>query len=364
MAEYRRDILQSNDGFRKIAVVVNSTLLAVHLILFIIFFFLKINFMAIFNVCSIILYVIMFRTAMKHTLFTYLVVSILEVMIHMIAATLCTGWETGFPLYTFSLVTVVHYAYYVHTPTPNQKWTALIASVIGGVSYLVLKAVMFRITPFYAANIIPETANKIYIFNAGIVFGIIAFVMTQFTMDIFSRERDLHSIADRDELTRMFNRHKMRDILELVQYDADIKVSNYSTAILDIDDFKLINDTYGHEAGDYVLKNIAEMMINIAEKIDFKRINVGRWGGEEFLVVQELKKADGSIDECIETIKRIKEAIYNYDFNYKGNHMHISITAGISLHKDEDSISATIKKADDRLYKGKNAGKNCIISID
>ena len=123
-------------------------------------------------------------------------------------------------------------------------------------------------------------------------------------------------------------------------------------AIIDIDDFKNVNDTYGHNCGDYVLKKIAEII-----KVSDEYVPC-RWGGEEFILIG---KSASDMDHINELMNRLREAIAKTDFVYEDNRLKITITIGIEEHTQDITIENWISRTDEKLYHGKKSGKNVVI---
>lgn len=124
----------------------------------------------------------------------------------------------------------------------------------------------------------------------------------------------------------------------------------YIIVFLDLDDFKKINDTYGHDAGDFVLSTFA----SILKKRSHKDFIVSRYGGEEFLVA--LPKFDKTF--AIEKMQEIKNLVDQNSFEYNNIRMKVTFSAGIVDRKDFKDIDSMFKKADELLYKAKNSGKD------
>jgi diguanylate cyclase (GGDEF)-like protein len=160
----------------------------------------------------------------------------------------------------------------------------------------------------------------------------------------------LEEISRKDPLTNISNR---RDILEKIEYETLRFERNKKTFCLvmgDIDHFKAVNDRYGHECGDHVLRELVETIITGLRKQDI----VGRWGGEEFiLLLPETLINGGKV-----AAEKIRRKIAQKEFIYNNKIIPVTITFGVSEYSIEKDIDECIKEADTALYKGKNKGRN------
>ncbi|SMF62895.1 diguanylate cyclase [Alteromonadaceae bacterium Bs31] len=129
-----------------------------------------------------------------------------------------------------------------------------------------------------------------------------------------------------------------------------------SLAICDIDFFKKINDTYGHQAGDRVLKLIARVVSTRLRKVDF----VARYGGEEFVIL--LPETDPK--QAKQVLDKIRQAIASAAFRFKDKPVKITISFGIADFMSEDSVESTFSRADKALYQAKSQGRNCCVLSD
>ena len=164
----------------------------------------------------------------------------------------------------------------------------------------------------------------------------------------------LEKIARTDPLTHLSNR---RDILEKMNYEKDRFERNakpFTIVISDIDDFKSINDNYGHYCGDYVLKTISKLFTTSLRKQDI----CARWGGEEFLLFLPETNLKGGLTIS----EKIREEIANTKIKYKDVTLKISMTFGVCVYNQLVDINKCISKADKALYKGKHSGKNKVLS--
>lgn len=166
-------------------------------------------------------------------------------------------------------------------------------------------------------------------------------------------QRSLRAIVEQDPLTELFNRRSADRKLKQIVKKSETQDTPYSIAMGDIDFFKNVNDTYGHDAGDMVLKSVAEVLRANMRNSGF----VSRWGGEEFLLVFD---HDG--EECArQVLEKILDEIRAMEVSYEEKVIRVTMTFGIAQGHSSVPSENTIKKADDKLYVGKQTGRNRII---
>ncbi len=153
-----------------------------------------------------------------------------------------------------------------------------------------------------------------------------------------------------DELTQTYNRSFLRDFLK------KIDPSKYQILMFDIDFFKKINDTYGHEAGDYILSEVAQTIKKVIRDNDI----IIRFGGEEFLIFIHKDINDEKLTK--EIAYRLRKSIEKREFDYNGTIIKVTTSIGVTLHpQNYKSISEAIKKADEMLYLAKGKGRNRVV---
>ena len=153
-----------------------------------------------------------------------------------------------------------------------------------------------------------------------------------------------------DFLTKLLSKRTIEQELAVVESAYKRYGIDYSLVFFDLDNFKMINDTFGHDAGDTILKELGKILNQNKRDVDL----VGRFGGEEFLAI--LQKTD--LKGAITFAENIREAIENHKFLYKDERIFVTISAGIASRKDFESKEETLKNADSMLYNSKNAGRN------
>ncbi len=156
-----------------------------------------------------------------------------------------------------------------------------------------------------------------------------------------------------DPLTGLSNRRGMIDHM-LIELSRIERTSNPGGLLLsDIDNFKNINDSYGHDYGDYVLKEVSDIMKESMRNQDM----LARWGGEEFL----LFFVDSDIDGAFKAGEKIREAIANHEFVFNDITHRVTMTFGLTLILGNKELDYYIKQADLALYEGKESGKNRVV---
>jgi len=165
------------------------------------------------------------------------------------------------------------------------------------------------------------------------------------------RELDLEKLANYDMLTMIYNRRYLFQILNDEYEKAKILDINFTIALLDLDNFKLVNDTFGHCIGDDVLKKV---VLVIKEYLREKDI-VGRYGGEEFLIIFP----DSYLDEVISILRKVRQGIEDIEWEIANLKSTVSIGA---VDYRGQSLEKMIQEADYYLYEAKHQGKNKIES--
>lgn len=165
--------------------------------------------------------------------------------------------------------------------------------------------------------------------------------------------RSLYTLVEQDSLTFLSNRRSGDRQLREIMADSFAKGVPFCVAIGDIDFFKHINDTYGHDCGDLVLKNVAAILRSHMHGIGF----AARWGGEEFLLVFK----NMNPDEALASLNQLLETIRSTENEYDGQIIKVTMTFGITPG-NAGSVKDLLRNADQKLYQGKTGGRDRIIS--
>lgn len=160
----------------------------------------------------------------------------------------------------------------------------------------------------------------------------------------------IQKLAAHDELTGLVNRRRMTEILRDHMHNQEREPTGFSIAMLDLDHFKKINDSYGHAVGDDVLSGFAEAARQTLRKADV----LSRWGGEEFLLLMpETNNGDPNIG-----IERLRHLLGTLQISEGAPELRVTFSAGISRYIQGEKVLETIKRADDALYAAKAGGRN------
>ena len=163
--------------------------------------------------------------------------------------------------------------------------------------------------------------------------------------------KELENSSNLDSLTKVLNRRALTAYLDNLCSKQDVNQELYML-IIDIDDFKSINDSYGHIAGDKILIFIA----NIFRKTLRDGDKIFRYGGEEFVII--LNRLD--FTACMEIASRILNLVSNNKLVYKGESLHVTVSIGVTSYQKNDTPDSIIHRADKALYQSKATGKNRI----
>ena len=176
-----------------------------------------------------------------------------------------------------------------------------------------------------------------------------------FKMKYQYTEKEFMSVLD--GLTGLYNRRQFEINLEQEYNRSKRHMSEFSLAILDIDFFKKVNDTYGHQYGDYVLKSVADLM-----KASFRKTDLlYRYGGEELVIIMP----ETNIEGAIIPVQRLRRSVEEFDFNYNGVKAKVTVSMGLTMNYQEfNSAQQLLKSADEALYKAKESGRNRVILHD
>lgn len=333
----------------------------VHVAITVRFFSLNYTILYIYNFLSIIFYLVIGTVLPKREQYyaAYLC-SYCEILFHSVFATLLAGWEWGYMIYILALIPVAFYLAYSTPQFGRSAAKPFLFSFIAMCVFILTRVFSVYIEPIYTWRKFDQNLTIAYNLNCGLAILMLIYFSVLFTVEIRRNEIQLESqneiltaISSKDPLTGLLNRRSMDiHLMEAVNI-AKTKGKLFSVIIGDIDDFKKVNDTYGHNVGDDVLINVSNI---IRSQIPEDAV-VCRWGGEEILIlIHDKSNAAFSVAEGI------RKAIGASETKSEDISIHITMTFGIAEYTPGLSLTKLVSIADDNLYKGKNEGKDKVVA--
>lgn len=300
---------------------------------------------------SFLVFILLFVISYFMKTFSILVLFNISMIIWMTESIKYFGWDIGVQHFLLLLLILCFFSSYQH-----YKLKIIIAAVFCG-----LRIYLF----FMCKQILPDVTlnnvmgNLLQIVNTLFIFWCISVICFFFSKDskelegkLIAYNEQLKEQANTDTLTKLYNRRKAMECLtNLTQMTSYQK--SFSVCICDIDFFKSVNDNYGHDFGDLVLKNISEIMQEELKEIGF----AARWGGEEFLIV--FPNING--DQAFVNLEKLRLKIKNLQIKGNNQDIKITMTYGLTEYDFMNGLEATIKEADQKLYMGKAAGRDRIV---
>lgn len=345
------------DKYRFISVV----LAFIHIALCICFYLYEYPILFIYNIFAVILYLIMgfrFTALREYALMYYCCYA--EITFFSSFATLLAGWDWGFMIYLIALTPVSFYLAYSSPQFGHGIKKPFFFASLSMVVFVITRILSTRITPLYTERIFDQHMTLMYSVNAIISFFALLLFSILFTIEIRQNEIRLEeqyslleSVSSKDPLTGLFNRRSMDKYLitALEQSKGDGLV--FSVILGDIDDFKRVNDTYGHNIGDQVLIQVAKTISENASE----GCRVCRWGGEEILIfIPENETV------TYEVAEKIRQSIEQIRVPFSADYVSVTMTFGIAEYSPGLPFNKLVSIADNRLYYGKRHGKNQVVS--
>lgn len=326
----------------------------VHTIYLAIFITSKLNILCAFECVNIIAYMLL-GFAVQNRMFP-LMLSVLHMGVFSTFAvgTIMFGWAYGFEFVLLCILILEEHFMYRNRNTPHLLRAA------GVILLLVVGIVSGYYTPPYAEALVLWQRNVLFVTNI-VVFavGILACAIiggqsnSVAVMILEEKANYLQRLAETDPLTNLLNRRSMLTRLETAIEHSSQSGEPLCVVMCDIDDFKTINDTYGHSSGDFVLRMLAETITEYLGDNDA----VCRWGGEEILILLE----NTSLAQAKEIVNGLRRAVETAPFVYCGRILSITMTMGITQCWEGATVPELIAQADMLMYAGKRRGKNCVV---
>lgn len=326
----------------------------VHILLVFIFRIIGSVPMTIYNMCSVAGYLLCLPLIKRNALgwvFAYICV---EVPVHSFLAIYTAGWDFGFAMYLIAIVPVgFDMSFALKNPVRGIK----ISMLFGLLSFVIF--ISCRMFSYYNAPLYKVDSEffvqTVYFFNMFCTFVLLLVYSFIFASEINAaqtvlkkKNTELANLAAKDTLTGFYNRRKMHEYL----VNAANGKTAFSLIMSDIDNFKKLNDTYGHDCGDEALKAVSDACRSCVADGD----RICRWGGEEFLIL-----TNHPLDDAADTAEKIRSAVESCHIVFNGSDIRITMTLGVSEFDPSSTIDKAITAADQNLYIGKNSGKNQVV---
>lgn len=310
----------------------------------------------IFNIVSTVLYMTGL-IAIKNNRFTVVWLYLLsgEIMIHSLMTSIYIGFNYQFTLYALAIIPVTYFISFLDS---EIKHPFVISSVLAAINVITMIGALdissVKLPVYEDFPLLFETSvMRINLITAVLILvSFSAMFIAKISYDLkVLRESNvtLDRLANYDQLTGLRNRNHIRAIFGEYMDSSE----PYCVILGDIDDFKSVNDTYGHNAGDEVLRTVSSI---ISGSVGDSGV-VCRWGGEEILIL-----AKGAHKHCMELNEKILSKIRETVVESGEYNICITMTFGLCDSDDASDIEKLISLADKRLYIGKNSGKNRIVA--
>lgn len=311
-----------------------------------------------FNVLSVVVYLFCFILCRLGHIMPVYVSVFLEVTVYSSVATSIAGWRSGSYFFLFSIVPIIIYFGCVLFKG-SKRWIVFGMLVINFATFVALYLLFADAAPI---RLLPDAARKFLVVFSS--FAMVFAVIFYNAIYIYSSESERGSLerknkqlsldATEDDLTNLLNRRGFLPVIK--SYMSDERTKHFCIAFCDLDNFKRINDSYGHDCGDEVLRNVTRLL-----KREMHGCDVCRWGGEEFIILMR----DYDLAVAKEKMEYIRKTIETTPTVFFNKRVSITLTIGVEENKDDyKEPEEIIKVADERMYYGKQHGKNIVIWED
>ena len=336
-------------------VVISITLLVTHFCLEFFYLWVGCTPMVIINIFSFLSYIVSISFVLKGNTYITVWIMIFEVYLHVIFACIFMGMRCGYQLWLFGTLSCIFLPFFLPDIKGSLRWQIGSFSVLIIATFMVLTALDshgYMPTRFNAPL---EVARVMYYVNAFLGFWSIMIYAGAYNARMADKNNELQKSAEHDFLTGIYNRQRMQKILDAeISIVRDMDENHLMVAIADIDFFKKINDTYGHDVGDEALKELAKIF---SRYMDIGLL-YGRWGGEEFLLIapESMK-----YDEFAVMLENIRLQVEENSFLVGDQRISFTISIGASAYEKGMTSEQLVNLADDRLYHAKETGRNKVV---
>lgn len=330
----------------------------VHAVLLMITWYAGVFPLALFNILSVIIYLVCIFLCMHGHIMPVYMSIILEVSIYSTIAVYYIGWKSGSYNFLFSIVPIIIY-FGSYLFKGIRRWTIVLALALIFSLYALLYIRYSNVNPVYEMSV--TVRNIMMIFSSFVLFFSVVFYSSIYIisseiemMGLELTNKQLSADASEDALTGLLNRRGFIPLVESLMKSDQPK--HFCVAFCDIDNFKLINDTYGHDCGDEVLKHVTSLIKNEMNDCD-----ICRWGGEEVVILMR----DYDVASAKQKVEDLRKLIESTPVVFFDKRISVTITIGLTKYMENfRKAEDLIKIADERMYYGKQHGKNVLVFED
>ncbi|MDA8093041.1 MAG: GGDEF domain-containing protein [Betaproteobacteria bacterium] len=321
--------------------------LAVHAVLGVFFLAAGAKTLVLFNAGSIALYFSLPPMVRRGWVTAALLLATAEVITHTALAVRFFGAQADFQYYIFALALLS----FLHDGWAVGAKIGYLAFICA--AYLALSE--WSLTHAPATLLAPDLLRVVRSFNTVITFGFVAYLAHHHAVLADRAQTELGRLATSDALTGLYNRRGLLDRLDQELTKCERSGKPLSLLLADVDNFKRINDTFGHEYGDQALQAIANCLRATVRAQDL----VARWGGEEFLLLMP----DTPLEGARSLAEKLRQAVSSASLVHDGQRLTITFTAALMEFPAQGSFHHVLGRVDDALRAGKHAGKDRIMAI-
>ena len=327
----------------------NIGLLVVHLFLQFLYWDYHVKEMFVINIFSLLLYVLFYFAIKKKKYKLYVMMVYLEVLAHSSIATTIIGWPAGFQLWLIALTCAYFFQTLVYEDVFSpEKLSWILTAVNIFVFFGLLLDSRFGTLPFVRNIYSGDDYFVFHVFNCIVTFFVVILFSSMFVKGIITKNNELNKEAVVDKVTGLFNR---LGLIRFIENSGFKESDDFTVAIMDIDNFKSINDTYGHAAGDAALKFVGAKLNDMISNHTL----ACRWGGDEFLFIE---LGENHSETLYNTLQKLREEISNSTIVVGDTMFSIKVSAGIASFEEGDTMDKVFYKADKALYESKASGKD------
>ena len=341
---------------RKDTAVICGLIAVLHAVLAPVCFYYNYDLLCRYHIYAVVLYSIMIMLSKAIPPLFLFTMCDLETVAYPFVITLSIGNDIGSYIMP---ITLLAYLFMILASSKKAKYSTVLPSALTLISVFAIYSLNYT----FAES--TKTISKTFYLLHYALYSVSSFITILFICYVIQKKlfrfrnktrvknAYLNYSATHDSLTKILNRRKVMELINDYSTNPDYANTSFATAIFDIDNFKKINDSYGHNCGDIILRTLSEVITrSLPEHTVF-----ARWGGEEFLILFA-----GIAEDAEQILEDIRTRVQEYSFRYSNKAIKITITIGLSEVDKPYNFSKMLIQADKNLIKGKQSGKNRVVS--